>query len=108
MFGTWKSLAFVILVLHEGDAIVKGLGAVFALRNEVEAHAANVLLGTEVLEVVHLLALYLELHQAPVLQTYAVSVLQMSLDGVSQPDDGTNHFAPAERTSVACLLDKLF
>ena len=50
----------------EGDAVVEGLGAIAALGDEVEADTTDVFLGTEVLEVVNLVALYLEFHQAPV------------------------------------------
>lgn len=51
-------------LLLEGDAVVEGLGAIAALGDEVEADTTDVFLGTEVLEVVYLVALYLEFHQA--------------------------------------------
>lgn len=50
----------------EGDAVVEGLGAIAALGDKMEADTTDVFLGTEVLEVVYLVALYLEFHQAPV------------------------------------------
>ena len=48
------------LILLEGDAFVEFGGAVFAGGDEVEADASDVLLGSEVLEVVDFFALDLE------------------------------------------------
>ena len=67
-------------LLLEGDAVVEGLGAIAALGDEVEADASDVFLGTEVLKAVYLVALYLEFHQAPVLQTDTVALAQMAVD----------------------------
>ena len=72
-------LVFLFLFL-KGDALVEGLGAIVAFREEVEADGADVLLGTEILEVVHLVALDLELHHAPVLQAHAVAIAKMLVD----------------------------
>ena len=55
-------------VLFEGDVGVEFGGAFVAFGDEVEADTADVLLGTEVLEVVDLLAFDLEFQQAEVLQ----------------------------------------
>ena len=62
----------------EGDVGVEFGGAFVAFRDEVEADTADVLLGTEVLEVVDLLALDLELQQTEVLQADLVTHLQVT------------------------------
>jgi len=72
-------------LLLEGDAVVEGLRAIAALGDKMEADATNVFLGTEVLEVVYLVALYLEFHQAPVAQTDTVALAQMAVDDFRKP-----------------------
>ena len=72
-------LALCTLLL-EGDAVVEGLRAIAALGDKMEADASDVFLGTEVLEVVNLVALYFEFHQAPVAQTDTVALAQMAVD----------------------------
>ena len=83
-------------LLLEGDAVVEGLGAIAALGDEVEADTTDVFLGTEVLEVVYLVALYLEFHQAPVAQTDTVALAQMAVDDFRKPYDGGGHHAFAD------------
>ena len=61
-------------VLLEGDVLVEFGGAFVALGDEVEADTTNVLLGSEVLEVVDLLALDLEFQQASNLQIPITSI----------------------------------
>ena len=46
----------------------------------METDTTDVLLGTEVLEVVNFVALDLELHQAPVLKSHSVAFAQMAVD----------------------------
>ena len=67
-------------LLLEGDAVVESRGAIAALGDEVEADAADVFPGAEVLGAVYFVALYLELHQAPVAQTDTVALAQMAVD----------------------------
>ena len=94
-------------LLLEGDAVVEGLGAIAALGDEVEADTTDVFLGTEVLEVVYLVALYLEFHQAPVAQTDTVALAQMAVDDFRKPYDGGGHHALADGVLLAGLLDEL-
>ena len=61
-------------LLLEGDAVVESLRAIAALGDKMEADTTDVFLGTEVLEVVNFVALYLEFHQAPVAQTDTVAL----------------------------------
>ena len=61
-------------VLLEGDVLVEFGGAFVALGDEVEADTTNVLLGSEVLEVVDLFALDLEFQQASNLQIPITSI----------------------------------
>lgn len=70
----------VVFILLEGDVFVEFGGAVFAGGNEVEADASDVLLGSEVLEVVDLFAFDLEFQQAEVLEAHLVAILQMTTD----------------------------
>lgn len=91
----------------EGDAVVEGLGAIAALGDEVEADTTDVFLGTEVLEVVNFVALYLEFHQAPVAQTDTVALAQMAVDDFRKPYDGGGHHAFADGVLLAGLLDEL-
>ena len=53
------------LVFVEVDILVEFGGAVFAFWEEVETDTTDVLLGTEILEIVDLVALDLEFHRAP-------------------------------------------
>ena len=99
-------LALCTLLL-EGDAVVEGLRAIAALGDEVEANTTDVFLGTEVLEVVYLVALYLEFHQAPVAQTDTVALAQMAVDDIRKPYDGGGHHALADRVLLAGFLDEL-
>ena len=62
----------------EGDALVEFGGAAFTFRDEVEADTTDVLLGTEVLEIVDLLALDFKFKQTEVLQAHLVAHLQMA------------------------------
>ena len=94
-------------LLLEGDAVVEGLGAIAALGDEMEADATDVFLGTEVLKVVYLVALYLEFHQAPVAQTDTVALAQMAVDDFRKPYDGGGHHALADGVLLAGLLDEL-
>ena len=75
LFVRWGEFVFL-----EGNAFVEGLGAVVAFGQEVEADATDVLLGTEVLEVVDLVAFDFEFHHAPVLQTDLVASTEMTID----------------------------
>ena len=61
-----------------GDALVKFGGAAFAFRDEVETDTTDVLPGTEVLEIVDLLALDFKFEQTEVLQAHLVAHLQMA------------------------------
>ncbi len=54
----------------KGDALVEFGGAAFAFRDEVEADTTDVLLGTEVLEIVDFLALDFKFEQTEVLQAH--------------------------------------
>jgi len=94
-------------LLLEGDAVVEGLGAIAALGDEMEADASDVFLGTEVLKVVNLVALYLEFHQAPVAQTDTVALAQMAVDDFRKPYDGGGHHALADGVLLAGFLDEL-
>ena len=51
-------------ILLKGDVLVELLGTIITLRDKVEAHTSDMFLGTEVLEVVYLLALNLQFQQA--------------------------------------------
>lgn len=102
-----ENTEILLPLLLEGDAVVEGLGAVAALGNEVEADATDVFLGTEVLEAVYLVALYLEFHQAPVAQTDTVALAQMAVDDIRKPYDGGGHHALADRVLLAGFLDEL-
>ena len=75
-------------LLLEGDAVVEGLRATAALGDEVDADAADVFLGTEVLEAIYLVALYLEFHQAPVAQMDTVALVEMINETFRKPKDG--------------------
>ena len=66
---------FKNLIFLESDALVEGLGAFVALWDEVEADTTNVLLGTEGLGVVDLVALDLEFHQTEVPKAHLVAHL---------------------------------
>ena len=74
----------LVLFFFEGpvslelDVRVEFGGAFVAFGDEVEADTTDVLLGTEVLEVVDLLALDLEFQQTEVLQADLVAHLQMT------------------------------
>ena len=103
LFVRWGEFVFL-----EGNAFVEGLGAVVAFGQEVEADATDVLLGTEVLEVVHFVALDFEFHQAPVLQAYSVASTEVTIDNFGQSDEGSNKHALAQRIVLGCLLENLF
>ena len=62
-------------VFLEGDAFVEGLGAFETFGDEVEADTSDVLLSTEVLEVVNLLALDFKFEQTEILQAHFVAHL---------------------------------
>ena len=69
-----------IFVFLEGDALVEGLGAFVACREEVETDTTNVLFCLEVLEIVNLLAFNLQFHHAPILQTNTITLTQMIIN----------------------------
>ena len=76
--GDYAELFFlIILILLEGEALVEGLGTFVAFGQEVEANTTDMLLGTEVLEVINLFAFYLEFHHAPVWQANTIALAQM-------------------------------
>ena len=84
---------------HELDVLVEFGTAAAALGQEVEADAADVLSGFELLGHIYLVALYLELHQPPVLQAHLLAIAEMLIDDFPQhvPDagDGTDGDAEA-------------
>ena len=87
---------FVLLLLFlEGDVRVERLRAVGAFGEEVKPDAANVLLGAEVLEVGYLVAFDFELQHAPVLQSDAVTIAEMTADDVREPEHHAEHVALA-------------
>ena len=79
-----KKVCLPFRLLLEGDAVVEGLDAFLALRQEVEADATDVLLGTERLGVIDLVALNLEFHHTPVWETNAVAIAQVAVDNLGQ------------------------
>ena len=90
------------------DALVEFGGAAFAFRDEVEADTPDVLLGTEVLEVVDLLALDLKLKQTEVLQTHLVAHLQMAHHRIRYSHHQPFEHATADaHASGGCLFVKL-
>lgn len=98
-------LCFVFLV---GDAFVEGLTAFVALGEEVEAHAANMLLGAEGLGIVHLLALNLEFHHAPVREAHFVAFAQMAVDNFGHAHQHARDVSLAESCALRHFLDNLF
>ena len=95
------------LLFLEGDAVIESLRAVETLRDEVEAYAADVLLGTEVLKVVDLVALYLQLHEAPATKTDTVASAQMVADDLRQSGDDSDDGGRVVGAVLACLLDNI-
>ena len=65
----------------KGDALVEFGGAAFAFRDEVEEDTTDVLLGTEVLEIVDFLALDFKFEQTEVLQAQASPVAGLWMSG---------------------------
>ena len=102
LFVRWGEFVFL-----EGNAFVEGLGAVVAFGQEVEADATDVLLGTEVLEVVHFVALDFEFHQAPVLQAYSVASTEVTVDDFGQADEGCDEYTFVQRGVLGSLLEYL-
>ena len=78
-----------------GDALVEFGGSAFTFRDEVEADTTDVLLGTEILEIVDLFAFDLELKQAEVLQAHLVAHLQMTHHRIRY-----SHHQPFEHTTA--------
>ena len=78
-----------------GDALVKFGGAAFTFRDEVETDATDVFLGTEVLEIVDLLALDFKFKQTEVPQAHLVAHLQMTHHRIRY-----SHHQPFEHTTA--------
>ena len=100
--GLYRQLLFL-----EGDAVIESLRAVETLRDEMEAYAADVLLGTEVLEVVDLVAFYLQLHEAPATKTNTIASAQMVADDLRQSGDDSDDGGRVVGAVLACLLDNI-
>ena len=95
-------------ILVKGDAIVEGLSAVMALWQEMEADTTNVLLGTEVLEVIYLVALDFELHHAPATKAHSVAFTQMAVNDFGKADDDSDDFSFAVGMPLRCFFDEFF
>ena len=95
-----------VLVFLVGDAFVEGLGAFVAFRDEVEADASDVLLGTEALGIVDLVALDFEFHHAPLRKTHAIAFAQMTVDNLCHTHEYANDIAFAETCALGCFLDE--
>ena len=96
------------LLLVKGDAFVERLGAVVALWQEMEADTTNVLLGTEVLEVIYLVALDFELHHAPATKAHSVAFTQMAVNDFGKADDDSDDFSFAVGMPLRCFFDEFF
>ena len=96
-----------ILIFLEGDVLIEFGGAFVALGDEVEADTTNVLLGSEVLEVVDLLALDLEFQQAKILQTHLITIAKMATDCLCHTHHQSFEHATTERCTSCSFLKEL-
>ena len=70
----WLLFLHVIAVFLEGNVLIKFLGTFVTFWDEMQTHTSNVLLSSEVLEVIHLLTLDLQFQQTDILQTHLVAI----------------------------------
>jgi len=71
-------------ILHKLHALIELGLALAALRQEVEAEAADVLTRIEVVRAVHRVALNLEFHQSPMVQPHTVALPQVASDDLGE------------------------
>lgn len=71
-------------VFLELEVFVEFGGAVLAFGEEVEAYTTNMFIGTEILEIIHLLALNLEFHRAPAFELHLVTITKMTINNCGQ------------------------
>ena len=69
----WAGFVFLEL-----EVFVEFGGAVLAFGKKVEADTTNMFIGTEILEIIHLLALNLEFHRASAFELHLVTITKMT------------------------------
>ena len=75
--------------------------------DKVETDTTDVLLGTEILQIIHLVALDFEFQQTKILQTHLVAHTEMTPDSISHIHHQTLEYPSAQTSPSCCLLIKL-
>ena len=97
---------YVIADLFEGNALIELGRAFFTFWNEVETDTTNVLLGTEILEIVNLFALDFEFQKAEPLQSNFVAHLEMATDSFCHRHHQTFKHTTTNGHSSGCSFFK--